>query len=72
MIESKNKLDSFLNSTSYDKETKEFLKNCGLRILSFTDDVISYQFDDTKIKFAIKKGRLKIEIVKTDKTERTL
>lgn len=71
LIESKNNLNKFLNSTSYDKETRDFLTNCGLRVLNVPDDVINYQFSDTKIKFAIKKGRLKIEIVKTNKTERT-
>lgn len=71
LIESKNNLDKFLSSTSYSKEVKEFLKSCGLHILSFTNDTINYQFENTKIKFSIKKGRLKIEIVQTDKTERT-
>lgn len=33
-------------------------------------DVITYQFEDTKIKFSVKKGKLKIEITKTDKTEK--
>lgn len=68
---SRENLDKFLNSTSYDKEIKEFLKECGLHILSFTEDTINYQFEDTKIKFAVKKGKLKIEIVRTDKIERT-
>ena len=65
------KLDNFLNTTSYDKETKDFLKQCGLHVLDSDDVVITYQFDDTKIKFQMKKGCLKIEIVRTDKTERT-
>lgn len=64
-------LDKFLNSTSYSKETKDFLNQCGLYILSFSEDKISYQFENTKIKFSVKNGKLKIEIVETDKTEKT-
>lgn len=68
---SKDNLDLFLNSTSYTKEIKEFLKQCGLHILSFTEDKINYQFENTKIKFSIRNEKLKIEIVETDKTEKT-
>lgn len=71
LVFSKENLEQFLNSTSYNNEVKKFLKQCGLHILNFPEDVINYQFDDTKIKFAVKKGKLKIEIVITDKTERT-
>ena len=69
---SEKNLDSFLNSTSYDDEIKSFLKQCGLHLLSFKDVVLNYQFADTKIKFSVKKGKLKIEIVRTDKTERVI
>ena len=69
---SKENLEKFLNSTPYSEEVKKFLKECGLHILSFKESTINYQFEDTKIKFAIKKGKLKIEIVRTDKTENTI
>lgn len=70
LVVSKENLDKFLNSTSYSKEVKEFLKQCALHILTFTEDVINYQFEDTKIKFSVKKGKLKIEIIITDKSEK--
>lgn len=70
LILSKENLDFFLNSTAYNDEIKAFLKNCALHILSYQMDVITYQFEDTKIKFSVKKGKLKIEITRTDKTEK--
>lgn len=66
---SEKNLNNFLDLTSYNDEIKSFLKSCGLHILSFKDVVINYQFGNVKIKFSIKKGKLKIEILTTDKTE---
>ena len=64
-------LNNFLNSTSYNDEIKEFLKTCGLHILKYPEDSLTYQFENVKIKFVMKKSKLKIEITETEKTERT-
>lgn len=67
LAKSKDNLKKFLNSTSYSKEIKEFLEKCGLHIISFPTDVITYEFENIKIKFKIVKGNFTIQRIWTDK-----
>lgn len=64
-------LNEFINSTSFDEKTRSYLQGCGLRILNHPEETLVYQVRNLKIKFSVKKDKLKVEMTETEKLERT-